>query len=230
MLLCIRCHKATVLKCNVLNRCPVLRILVAGNIYIIAISLPRSLRFNDGSMSMHTNTTWWELIYLSRRKENNSKSVTISCIVWWTGLKWHLFLFFFPGVIGHAHPQAPKPWWLQIMLLCCFVFLWRGACTSAHVPVPPLSNRWGEVGEVRWKRNPNDFLRIVYTNRGIPCRYKDSFLSGSELFIQIAPQIKSAIYSRDTRYTNQTIYYTTLPCKRWEGRTSLSNCLTAGIV
>ncbi|PAN43931.1 hypothetical protein PAHAL_9G004100 [Panicum hallii] len=24
---------------------------------------------------------------------------------------------------GHAHPQAPKPWWLQIMLLCCFVFL-----------------------------------------------------------------------------------------------------------
>ncbi|KAF8708838.1 hypothetical protein HU200_030228 [Digitaria exilis] len=24
---------------------------------------------------------------------------------------------------GHAHSQTPKPWWLQIMLLCCFVFL-----------------------------------------------------------------------------------------------------------
>ncbi|CAN6286111.1 unnamed protein product [Urochloa humidicola] len=24
---------------------------------------------------------------------------------------------------GHAHSQTPKPWWLQLMLLCCFVFL-----------------------------------------------------------------------------------------------------------
>ncbi|TKV90074.1 hypothetical protein SEVIR_9G004500v4 [Setaria viridis] len=24
---------------------------------------------------------------------------------------------------GHAHSQTPKPWWLQIMLLCCFVFI-----------------------------------------------------------------------------------------------------------
>jgi hypothetical protein len=210
MLLCIRCHKATVLKCNVLNRCPVLRILVAGNIYIIAISLPRSLRFNDGSMSMHTNTTWLELIYLSRRKENNSKSVTISCIVWWTGLKWHLFLFFSPGVIGHAHPQAPKPWWLQIMLLCCFVFLWRGACTSAHVPVPPLSNRWGEVGEV--KKKPEWLsAHSLYKQRHPMALQRLILIRFRAIHSNCSPNKERDIFKRyEIHKPNHILYYTTL--------------------
>jgi len=213
MLLCIRCHKATVLKCNVLNRCPVLRILVAGNIYIIAISLPRALRFNDGSMSMHTNTTWWELIYLSRRKENNSKSVTISCIVWWTGLKWHLFLsFFFPWGDRTCASSSPKTMVAANHATLLLRFPLKGgmyistcACSSFIKQV-----RWGRWGEVKKKPEWLSAHSLYKQRHPMPLQ-RLILIRFRAIHSNCSPNKERDIFKRyEIHKPNHILYYTTL--------------------